>query len=405
MLSYDPDLGEIWLKTIAIKNIKDTDPNTSTPIYVGLGENTSFAFDGLSFENIYKEATGGIDDGTGHVYCILGFGDAQPKGHIKNTSFTEVANIDSSGNVIMDDSGGIYIHTTHEGTYDDPANRLQISHITAKNTGRRLIKIDGRNIDIDHVTSKSEYNNQVTAIGVNCPPGYTSGNINIDEVDIEGISNVGIALTGEDFNVSNARINIDKGSGTWEDAFGFMLGGKRITIRKAGTMADPIVSERGVFMLRNDNPQSNAVEDLVVEDSVFEMSSPDSVAAFHLHWLATFKSIRVENVHAIFKSTHPEGRAAFFMAGESGSLAGEDLSILNCSAETVNPNGFGIRLDRVSNVTIDGFEFKDTGNGIPSRSAATLTNCTGGSIANVTTAPPSIPRVSCSGCSGVGGCD
>ncbi|QOT80673.1 hypothetical protein [Cupriavidus basilensis] len=150
-LYYRANCGSISLKKVNFQNIRDT-KNTygSFVVYID-PQGNRFDLDGLAFSNLLKTGNGVITDSNGSLNCIYVGGNSMvgiaAVGTIKRVSFVEIHNIDRSGNLLYEDTTGIYIATPAS----DQDNSVGISDVYGYNFGKRLIKVQASNVTARNV--------------------------------------------------------------------------------------------------------------------------------------------------------------------------------------------------------------------------------------------------------------
>lgn len=111
---------------------------------------------GITFKNIKQLGNGTGGDLGGMLRCLLTTGSGSVNLNKYNLNISDIVienvyNVDSNGVYIVEDSDPIYFqHTGVNG-------HINLSNISAKNFGKRLIKIQSDGINISHIFAQSDY--------------------------------------------------------------------------------------------------------------------------------------------------------------------------------------------------------------------------------------------------------
>lgn len=144
------NVKELKLRKLRFRNFYNGDPTVSIKVmYLKTGI-TGYIKD-CSFYNITGLGNGTITDNGGSINCIhtnnYGVTDFQNYAlSIDNIHFENCYNVDANKNPIVEDSD--MIHFTHGKSVDGTIN---VSNITAKNINKRVIKIQGKGVNISNV--------------------------------------------------------------------------------------------------------------------------------------------------------------------------------------------------------------------------------------------------------------
>lgn len=375
-LLYPENQGIISLKNIKIKNVKDMN-NTNSSVLLSISpQGNVLDIDGIEFNSIKKLGNGKIGDAAGNIsgiYINPWNSTGGIVGSIKNVTIREMHSINSAGDIILEDTSGIYAYAP--GT--TPGQKLVIDGVNGYNSGKRLLKIDTSNIEVKNVTVHNTTGDQLCAIGIN--DGVKSAkNITLDNITITGLTNIGVALYGEGTTLTNSHINITDGS--WGDSIAILVAGNNMKISNTTLQAD-----RGVMFYETVGFISN------VELSNMNITiNPTGTHTFQVNGNSNgFKNVTLSNISSTMLAT-PRGRYAFFAAEElDGSTykKSDGLTINDCSITTYSPYGYGIFVNYINDIHINNFTYisKTTDNG---NSAVTLNACSNGTINNLNTLTP-----------------
>lgn len=248
-LLYASNLGEINLKNITFKNIKDVGNTYSSNLVMINTVGNTLAIDGLRFENIRKLGNNNIADGGGSInglYVTYNSATANyhTSGYITNFFVKNMHNIDSNNNIIFEDTSGMYIITAT----NDSLNNINISNVRGENFGKRLIKLHASNINIDNVYGYSSTGDSLSVIGANNAQGLgDKSNIKINNVTARGNIPVAIADDTIGMTVTNIDVDTDKSTltGNTSDTYGIMLSGSNTVVDniKASTIRAVVLNE------------------------------------------------------------------------------------------------------------------------------------------------------------------
>ncbi|MED3725794.1 glycosyl hydrolase family 28-related protein [Priestia filamentosa] len=207
---FNSQLGEISLKNVNFRNIKDTNSSISTIVVYVLAKGNQLNLQDISFDHMLKKGNGIITDGAGNLTCLyvtdLGT-QSEAVGHINSIRITNVHNINGAGDIIYEDTSGIYVLTSE----NDYKNNIKIKNIYGYNFGKRLIKLHASNIKVNNISAYSDTNDALSVVGINSGEGLGDKvNTTISDVTIRGKVNVGLASSGSNTTFRNIDVNIKK---------------------------------------------------------------------------------------------------------------------------------------------------------------------------------------------------
>lgn len=167
-LSYAANLGEIVLKDLTFKNVKDTDSTTGTILINVTADSNKLYIDGIRFSSILKKGNGTITDAAGSLNCIyLGNSTSYALADIKNVFASEIHNIDAANAVIYEDTAVIYVITSSS----DQNNVVNIENVYGINFGKRLLKIHASNVAMRNISGVSTEGDSLGVVGINNAQG------------------------------------------------------------------------------------------------------------------------------------------------------------------------------------------------------------------------------------------
>lgn len=151
-ISYAANLGEIILKDVTFKNVKDLDDSTGTILINVNADNNKLYIDGIRFIDVLKKGNGSITDSAGSLNCIyIGNSTTFALVDIRNVYAYEIHNIDVSDAIIYEDTAVIYAITSA----NDAKNVINIENVHGYNFGKRLIKSHASNVVVRNVIGDS----------------------------------------------------------------------------------------------------------------------------------------------------------------------------------------------------------------------------------------------------------
>lgn len=207
---FDKNLGEVSLKKLVFKNIKDTNSSIGTNILYILTEGNRLNVQDIHFDNMQKQGNGIVGDAGGNItgLYVRGSGSrAEALGHIEGVRVTNVHNVNGTGEIIFEDTSGIYVITSE----NDKKNDLKIENTYGYNFGKRLIKLHASNVKVLKVDAYSDKNDSFSAIGVNSGAGMgIKVNNVITDVKIRGKYNAALTTAGSSTTFRDLDINIEK---------------------------------------------------------------------------------------------------------------------------------------------------------------------------------------------------
>ena len=151
-ISYAANLGEIILKDVTFKNVKDLDDLTGTILINVNADNNKLYIDGIRFIDVLKKGNGTITDSAGSLNCIyIGGSTGYTLADIRNVYAYEIHNIDALNAIIYEDTAVIYVITSSS----DQRNVINIENVMGYNFGKRLIKSHASNVCVRNVIGNS----------------------------------------------------------------------------------------------------------------------------------------------------------------------------------------------------------------------------------------------------------
>lgn len=369
-LGFQENLGTIRLRNLNFKNVKDMDNTTGTIlVYIPTYGNT-VDIDTIEFNTLQKKGNGIITDSAGNITGLFvtdKTNSAPTNGTIRNIRVIEMHNIDSIGNIIFEDTSGVYAASAYTGS----DGNLVIDNVYGYNFGKRLIKLDNQNTTINKVYGYSSTNDTLAVIGIN-NTGSAKIKQLISNVQAYGTMNFGISTNQNETTINDVIIDIQKPnlSGNAPNAFGVGISANQVSINNAW-----IQSERNIVL--QGTSATNYVQDLKISNSVLTVPSW-GVANVHIPSSNPygFQNILLQNVTAINNATTVP--AAFIdtsiLTGTSWGTRGKCLNLVNCTFNGTAVNNYGLNLQYVEDINITNYTCTN-GNTVQAFRGALFTTC------------------------------
>lgn len=242
-LFFRDELGEISLKNIKFRNVKDTNNTDGTIVVYVSAKGNELNIQNVHFNDMKKKGNGVIGDGAGNLTCLYVRGtddQSAAVGHIKGVRITNVHNIDKKNGILFEDISGIYIITSKKDTNND----LKIEDVSGYNFGKRLIKLHASNVTIEKISAYSDTNDAHSAINVlsGSGPG-TKSNVIITDVKVRGKFNVALASAGKNTIFRDIDIKVEKRNLERErNSYGVLITGGNIFMENAEIEAEQPLS-------------------------------------------------------------------------------------------------------------------------------------------------------------------
>jgi hypothetical protein len=156
------------IKNVVVRNIRNTKTDANASICGTYIKGGKVVVNGYTAKDLYAVGNGEVADalGSANGMIVSGYEDLVAS----NLTFEEIHSIDASGNIVYEDSAGLYIANGS----NDSANAV-ISCVKGKNFGKRLIKAQSYHVSIDNVFATNEMGDVLSFIGILPPGGSTDG--------------------------------------------------------------------------------------------------------------------------------------------------------------------------------------------------------------------------------------
>lgn len=256
--NYRNSVGIARFNNLTVKNLKDMGSNYGTNL-VYIDSANLIDIGKVSFSNCNKLGNGSITDYEGSLQCLYISGTtAYRGGKIDTIDVTNVHNINSSNAVIIEDSVGLYVGVMGNSI------PLSVRQVTGKEFGKRLIKLQCSDVNIDYINGISETGDSLSVIGVMSEPSMFSSYRNkIGIVIARGTMDYAVSDSADSTEYRLVDINV-YGSNTLNDGttqFGFYIGGGSKGLRVGKLKA---TSRRPLAL--NPSTVSLSINDVILDD-------------------------------------------------------------------------------------------------------------------------------------------
>ncbi|TWE04182.1 pectate lyase-like protein [Peribacillus frigoritolerans] len=258
---FNADLGEITLKNLKFKNVKDTNSLGGTIVVYILTKGNQVNVSDIHFEDMLKKGNGVITDWAGNITCLYVKGSgkfSEVAGKIKGVRIKNIHNIDADNNIIHEDTSGIYVFSSESNDKND----IEITNVYGYNFGKRLIKLDASNVKIKKVFAYSDTNDALSAILVYSGEG--EGNNIITDVKIRGGIYAALVAAGSNTIFRDIDIKLEKTTFSGENPnTGILIMTEDVLVEKVD-----IEAERPIFLQQNSN-SVKPLKNTRVKDTTF----------------------------------------------------------------------------------------------------------------------------------------
>lgn len=187
------------------KNFKETNPDIQL-VVIRIKSGSNVTLDNIKFENIVNVGNGVIKDHGGASRLILTYGEQYDKRYninIDNIYINNIKSINSQGTEIKEDTDSIV--TQHV----DLLAHINISNIVANNFGKRILKLQGGNVNVNNIQGSN-----TTGLSTDGFIYVNNSNINISNVRYHSnCDTVGISIADcNKCNINNVIIDNANGN-------------------------------------------------------------------------------------------------------------------------------------------------------------------------------------------------
>ncbi len=384
--TYRASVGTVRFDNLTMKNLNDTASNYGTNL-VYIDSSNVIDIGKVTFSNCKKLGNGSITDAEGSLQCLYISGTSTtPRGGVIDTiEITDVHNVNSSGNVIIEDTAGLYVGVSG---YSIP---LTVRRVLGKEFGKRLVKLQGSDVNIDYIYGLSETGDSLSVIGVMSEPNlFTSYRNKIGTVIARGLMDYAVADSAESTEFKSVDINV-YGNNTLNDGtvqFGFFAGNgsKKLRVGKLKSIA------KRPLALSPANP-SLSVSDLAIDDAELEIYGNGTqfinIPGNASSTMGAISDISIKKLTLNVKQTNPASLLATFNAQLNYANITIDRLLVRDSVSTDASRKFDFGVYyHINGLTINEIVYSST-NALTSKTGDlfTLNNCKNVSIGRVVGLP------------------
>ena len=178
-------IENISMKSIDVRGYPLIQQTYILGLYVMLSDHSDVIIRNISADNLCSTANKIIGDSCGNISALLVTGKAgiNAQLEIHDCEFSNMHNYDSNGQIILEDTNGIYVSL---GSPVLSETKVHIHDIKGSDYGKRLIKTDCSNLLIENITASSIYHDTLSAISLNDANGKVYENAIIKNVSFTG---------------------------------------------------------------------------------------------------------------------------------------------------------------------------------------------------------------------------
>ena len=169
---------------------------------VNLSENSDVRIHNLSAKDLRSTANRIIGDSCGNISALYVTGAAGIRSSLEiyECNFSDIHNYEDKGDIILEDTNGIYISLKSPVHTD---TNVHIHDIVGVDYGKRLIKTDCSNLLIENISASSRFHDTLSAISLNDGDGKVYYNAVIDSVHFTGTTQYVIGSSVPDTRITN----------------------------------------------------------------------------------------------------------------------------------------------------------------------------------------------------------
>ena len=174
---------------------------------VKLSDGSDVKINNIVANNLSSTANRIIGDSCGNISAIYVNGDAGISSTLElyDCNFSDIHNYDENGNIILEDTNGIYV------SLKSPVHvnmNVHIHDIVGVDYGKRLVKTDCSNLLIENITASSQFYDTLSAISLNDGDGKVYYNATIDNVHFTGTTQYVVGSSVPETKISNVFSDI-----------------------------------------------------------------------------------------------------------------------------------------------------------------------------------------------------
>lgn len=374
-ITYTASLGEIILKDLTFKNVKDTDSSTGTILINVTADSNKLYIDGIRFSSILKRGNGSITDAAGSLNCIyLGNSLSYALADIKNVFASEVHNINSLDAIIYEDTAVIYVITSSS----DQNNVVNIENVYGINFGKRLLKIHASNVAMRNISGVSTEGDSLGVVGINNAQGFGEkyGCSVINATAIGKMEYAFSSAANETYyeNISATTTPGTK-SGMTTASFGLLVNGNGTKLNGGIFDSDKCVGIGSTTAIIKDTTLTNVTLNLT--------SSANTNGIYDVAGNLGLDTLTIENLLVNFASSAVAVPVFIGQYFNGTTIVGKNFNISNVVVKTLGGvNSYGLYVLRTSGVNIENVNYLNTSGNSHFR-LVYLTACENTNVKNV----------------------
>lgn len=201
-------IERLTIKNIDIRHVSLSENTYIQGLTVVVDKKSSIHISRLAGIGMRSLANGTIGDSSGNISAVYVYVNKSIPASINITDcyFEELHNYDSKGEMVLEDTNGIYVH---ESVPYNIRSTVKINNIKGINYGKRLIKTDAANISICNVDAYSRYYDTLSAISLNNDNLGSYKNASIQNVSFAGTADYVIGSSIHDTQIRNVKTDIN----------------------------------------------------------------------------------------------------------------------------------------------------------------------------------------------------
>lgn len=201
-------LDNLTIQNIDIRKIPVSE-NTYIQALTLIADKTStIQISNISGKSMKSLSNGVVGDSSGNISAIYLFVNKQvpAKVTISNCHFEDLHNYNTSGDIVLEDTNGIYVH---ESVPYSSKSTVTIQNVTGVDYGKRLIKTDAANVTIDNIEASSRFYDTLSAISLNNDETGSYKVALVQNVSFKGVADYVIGSALPDTKIKNLKTTID----------------------------------------------------------------------------------------------------------------------------------------------------------------------------------------------------
>lgn len=346
-ISDTSSIHNLSFKNIDIRHVPVANDTYIQGLTVIADRKAAISIKSISAINLKSNANGVVGDASGNITAVYVYLKKNVPSiiSISDCYFTELHNYDSNGDIVPEDTNGIYVHESTPISFN---SRVEINDIYGINFGKRLIKADAGNIHISHVTAFSKYKDTLSAISLNNSNSQFQ-NASISDIRFSGTAKYVVGSAVPETIIQNIDSEITIAPDTYSAAI-FPMSScvvKHLRLRGAQQIAFIVETDELVEIEDVDYDDTSSSHDLygkapiIVADAQFSMRGIRIISNKIAYLMAEYgpQSNRYHwaakaDIRNLTATLGRETKDWFFYMG--GAMHSWDISIVNSNLSFVN---------------------------------------------------------------------